>query len=144
MNIFLALKCIFEKRAIFLIANKIQIKSNKWFLIFSSNSSIILEKSYYLHLFDLIWNIFRREKLLKSKSSFHYLIKIKYENRKIPNSLRGSLSCLGFRGLRNGNAINHDMHGWSMYNIPNWKFGMLQTYPPLRWISPSRFGLARK
>ena len=43
------------------------------------------------------------------KSSFHYLIKFKYENREIPNSLRGSLSCLGFRGLRNENAIKYDM-----------------------------------
>ena len=23
------------------------------------------------------------------------------------------------------NAIKYDMHEWSMYNIPNWKFGML-------------------
>ena len=32
-----------------------------------------------------------------------------------------------------------------MYNIPNWKFGMLQTYPPpLRWISAAGIRLARK
>ena len=30
---------------------------------------------------------------------------------KIPNSLRGSLSCLGFRGLRTGKEIKYDMHG---------------------------------
>ena len=49
-----------------------------------------------------------------------------WERGKIPNSLRGSLSCLGFRGSQERNAIKYDMHGWPMYNIPNWKFGMLQ------------------
>ena len=56
--------------------------------------------------------------------------KLKYENSEIPNSLRGSLSCLEFRGSRNEIQQKFDMHEWSMYNIPNWKFGMLQTYPP--------------
>ena len=56
---------------------------------------------------------------------FQYLIEFKYENREIPNSLRGSLSCLEFWGSQNENAIKYAMQDNLMYNIPNWKFGML-------------------
>ena len=49
---------------------------------------------------------FSGEKIIKTKILVSKFDKrIKYENREIPNSLRGSLSCLGFRGLRNGKAI---------------------------------------
>ena len=40
----------------------------------------------------------------------HYLIKLKYEKQKIPNSLRGSLSCLEFRGSQKEYAVQYDMH----------------------------------
>ena len=52
----------------------------------------------------------------------------KYENNEISNSLRGSLSCVKFLGSTKMQE-KYDMHDDLMYNIPNWKFGMLQTYP---------------
>ena len=63
-------------------------------------------------------------KLIKTKILVSLFdTKSNMKNREIPNSLRGSLSCLGFRGFQNGNTIKYDMHGWSMYNIPNWNLG---------------------
>ena len=69
---------------------------------------------------------------------FQYLIKIKYENREIPNSLWGSLSCLGFSRIARRKA-NEIWYAWmTMYNIPNWKFGMLHGSPVIwkfRWAA---------
>ena len=36
--------------------------------------------------------------------------KFKYENSEIPNSLRGSMSCLEFSRISKENAIKYDMH----------------------------------
>ena len=38
---------------------------------------------------------------------------------KSPNSLRGSLSCLEFRGSQNENAIKYDMHECITFQIEN-------------------------
>ena len=147
MNIYLGPKCNFEKHTFFLNSNKITKNSEiKSYLILLLNPQylFILGKSFYSLSHIFVIEIIE-DKISKIKwSYFENLRKLKYENNEIPNSLRGSLSCLGFRGSRNEMQQKYDMHEWSMYNIPNWKFGMLQTYPPLRWISPSRFGLARK
>ena len=102
MNIFLALKCNFEKRAIFLNSNKIAKLQNKPYLIFLLNLQyfFILGKSFYSlsHIFmiEII-----EDKINKIKwSYFQNLRKLKYENNEIPNSLRGSLSCVEFLGLQ--------------------------------------------
>ena len=49
----------------------------------------------------------------------HNLRKLKYVNNEIPNSLPGSLSCLGFSRIKTKSKIKHDMHDDLMYNIPN-------------------------
>ena len=129
MNIYLGPKWNFEKRTFFLNSNKIAIKSEiKSYLILLLNPQyfFILGKSFYsLSLIFIIEII--EDKTNKIKwSYFRNLRKPKYENNEIPNSLRGSLNCVEFLGSSQ-NAIKYDMHEWSMYNIPNWKFGMLQT-----------------
>ena len=42
---------------------------------------------------------------------FQNLTKSNLKTGEIPNSLRGSLSCLGFRGSRDKMQIKYDMHG---------------------------------
>ena len=46
------------------------------------------------------------------------LRQLKYENNEIPNSLRGSLSCVEFLGSSQ-NATNMVCNDDLMYNIPN-------------------------
>ena len=99
------------------------------FNIFSSNISFISEKSYDLLSYILIGYIFGG-KIIKQMILVSIFDKnFKYKNGEIPNSLRGSLSFLEFLGSQNKNLIKYDMHEWPMYNIPNWNFGLLQTYP---------------
>ena len=131
MNIYLGPKCNFEKHAFFLNSNKIVINSKiKILFDFIIKSSIFLYfgKSFYSLSHIFIIEIIE-DKINKIEwSYFENLRKLKYENNEIPNSLRGSLSCVEFLGS-NQNAINMICNDDPMYNIPNWKFGMLQTYP---------------
>ena len=136
----------FWKTHFFLISNKTPKNSEiKSYLILLLNPQyfFILGKSFYSLSHIFVIEIIE-DKINKIKwSYFQNLRKLKYENNEIPNSLRGSLSCVEFLESSQ-NAIKQYMQLYLMHNIPNWKFGMLQTYPPLRWLSPSRFGLARK
>ena len=133
MNIYLGPKCNFEKRAFFLNSNKIANKTKiKSYLILLLNPQyfFILGKSFYSLSHIFVIEIID-DKINKIKWSYSQnLRKLKYENNEIPNSLRGSLSCLGFSRIKTKSKIKYDMHDDLMYNIPNWKFGMLQTYPP--------------
>ena len=88
----------------------------------------ILGKSFYSLSHIFIIEIIE-DKINKIKwSYFQNLRQLKYENNEIPNSLRGSLSCVEILGSTKmqWNMICND---GLVYNIPNWKFGMLQTYP---------------
>ena len=133
MNIYLGPNYNFEKRAFFLNSNKNTEKlRNKSYLIFLLNPQYfyILGKSFYSLSHIFVIEIID-DKINKIKwSCLHNLRKLKYVNNEIPNSLRGSLSCLGFSRIKSKSKIKYDMHDDLMYNIPNWKFGMLQTYPP--------------
>ena len=62
---------------------------------------------------------------------FSNLRKLKYENNEIPNSLRGSLSCVEFVGSTQ-NEIKYDMHDDLMYNISKLKIWDVTNLPPLR------------
>ena len=128
MNIYLGPNYNFEKRAFFLNSNKIANKTKiKSYLIFLLNPqySFILGKSFYSLSHIFIFGIIE-DKINKTKwSYFQNLRKPKLENNEIPNSLRGSLSCLGFSRIKTKSKIKYDMHDDLMYNIPNWKFGML-------------------
>ena len=57
-------------------------------------------------------------------------MKIKYENSRKSPTLSESPWVAWDLSRICQNAIKHDMQWWSMYNIPNWNFGMLQTYCP--------------
>ena len=108
MNIYLGPNYNFEKRAFFLNSNKIAINSKiKSFLILLSNPQyfFILGKSFYSLSHIFIIEIIE-DKINKIKwSYFQNLRKLKHENNKMPNSLRGSLSCVKFLGSSQ-NAIN--------------------------------------
>ena len=111
MNIFLALKCNFEKRAIFLNSNKIAKTPNKIKYDFFIKSSIflyfgkvILFPLSYIFIIEIIEDKINKIKL----SYFQNLIKLKYENNEIPNSLRGSLSCVELLGTTKM-QIKYDM-----------------------------------
>ena len=97
MNIFLALNAIFENVQFFLNSNKIANKTKiKSYLIFLLNPQyfFILGKSFYSLSRIFILEIIE-DKINKIKwSYFQNLRKLKYENNEIPNSLRGSLSCV--------------------------------------------------
>ena len=99
----------------FLNANKIAKTPKKTYLIFLLNPHyfFILGKSFYsLSLIFMIKII--KDKINKIKwSYFQNLRKLKYENNEIPNSLRGSLSCVKFLGS-NQNALKYDMQKWSI------------------------------
>ena len=132
MYIYLGPKCNFEKRTFFLNSNKTPKNSKiKSYLILLLNPQyfFILGKSFYSLSHIFVVEIID-DKINKIKWSYSQnLRKLKYENNEIPNSLRGSLSCVEFSRI-NQNAIKI----WYaimiyLYNIPNWKFGMLQTYP---------------
>ena len=93
------------------IANKTKIKS---YLIFLLNPQyfFILGKSFYSLSHIFVIEIIE-DKINKIKwSYFQNLRKLKYENNEIPNSLRGSLSCVEFLGSSQ-NAIKYDMQWWS-------------------------------
>ena len=128
MNIYLGPKCNFEKRTFFLNSNKIMKNSeiNSYLiLLLNPQYFFILGKSFYSLSHIFIIEI-TEDKINKIKwSYFQNLRKLKYENNEIPHSLRGSLNCVKFLGSSQ-NAIKYDMQWWSTYNIPNWKFGMLQ------------------
>ena len=128
MNIYLGPKCNFEKCTFFLNSNKIAKNSKiKSYLILLSNPQyfFILGKLFYSLSHIFIIGIIE-DKINKIKwSYFQNLRKPKFENNEIPNSLRGSLSCVEFLGSSQ-NAINMICNDDLMYNIPNWKFGMLQ------------------
>ena len=133
MNIFLPLNAIFENVQIFLNSNKIANKPKiKSYLIFLLNPQyfFILGKSLYSLSHILIIEIIE-DKINKIKwSYFQNSRKLKYENNEIPNSLRGSLSCVEFLGstkMQINMICNDDL----VYNIPNWRFGMLQSHPGL-------------
>ena len=104
MNIYLGPKCNFEKRVFFLNSNKIAINSKlKPNLILLSNPQyfFILGKSFY-SLSHIFFIEIIEDKINKIKwSYFQNLRKLKYENNEIPNSLRGSLSCVEFLGSQN-------------------------------------------
>ena len=124
----------FWKTHIFPNSNKIAINPNKiiyliyifflqYFIYFGE---VILSPLIY---FDMKY--FQREKLIKTKMILVSIFdKIQIWKRWNPQLSPRVLGCLEFQGSQNGNAIKYDMHEWPMYNIPNWKFGMLQTYPP--------------
>ena len=103
MKIYLGPKRNFEKRAFFLNSNKIAIKSKiKSYLIFLLNPQyfFILGKSFYSLSHIFIIEIIE-DKINKTRCSyFQNLRKHKYEIIEIPNSLRGSLSCVEFLGSR--------------------------------------------
>ena len=122
MNIFLALKCNFEKRTFFLNSNKTPKNSEiKTYLILLLNPQyfFILGKSSYSLSHIFVVEIID-DKINKIKRScLHNLRKLKYVNNEIPNSLRGSLSCLGFSRIKTQKQTKYDMHDDLMYNIPN-------------------------
>ena len=133
VNIYLGPNYNFEKCAFFLNSTKNTEKLwNKTYLIFLLNPQyfFILGKSFYSLSHIFVIEIID-DKINKIRRTYlHNLRKLKYVNNEIPNSLRGSLSCLGFSRIKTKSKIKYDMHDDLMYNIPNWKFGMLQTYPP--------------
>ena len=97
MKIYLGPKCNFEKRAFFLNSNKItqnsEIKSY-FILLLNPQYFFILGKSFYSLSHIFVIEIID-DKIIKIKWSYSQnLRKLKYENNEIPNSLRGSLSCI--------------------------------------------------
>ena len=104
MNIYLGPRWNFEKRAFILNPNNIAIKSeikSYLILLLTPQYLFILGKSFYsLSLIFIIEII--EDKINQIKwSYFQNLRKPKYENNEIPNSLRGSLSCVEFLGSQN-------------------------------------------
>ena len=101
MNIYLGPKCNFEKRTFFLNSNKITKNSetkSDLILLFDPQYLFILGKSFYSLSHIFVIEIID-DKINKIKWSYSQnLRKLKYENNETPNSLRGSLSCLGFLG----------------------------------------------
>ena len=68
------------------------------------------------------------DKINKIKwSCLHNLRKLKYVNNEIPNSLRWSLSCLGFSRIKTKMIVCEVsvVLTFSRCNIPNFQFGML-------------------
>ena len=132
MNIYLRPKCNFEKHTFFLNSNKTPKNSEiKFYLIllFDPQYFFILGKSFYSLSHIFVIEIID-DKINKIKWSYSQnLRKLKYENNEIPNSLRGSLSCIEFLGS-NQKQYNMICKDDLVYNIPNWKFVMLQTSPP--------------
>ena len=94
VNIYLGLKCNFEKCIFFPTSKKIAIKlRNKLLFDFNIKSPIFLYfgKVILSPPFYFLEEIFE-EKIIKIKrSSFQNLRKLKYENYEIPNSLSGVL-----------------------------------------------------
>ena len=117
VNIYLGPKCNFEKHTFFLNSNKTPKNSEiKSYLILLLNPQyfFILGKSFYSLSHIFVIEIID-DKINKIKwSYFQNLRKLKYENNEIPNSLRGSLSCVEFLGSSQ-NAIKYDMQWW--YNV---------------------------
>ena len=111
MNIYLGPKCNFEKRTFFQNSNKIMKNSEiKSYLILLLNPQyfFILGKSFYSLSHIFVIEIID-DKINKIKSSyFQNSRKLKYENNEVPNSFRGSLSCVDFLGSSQ-NAIKYDM-----------------------------------
>ena len=114
MNIYLGPKCNFEKRTFFLNSNKTPKNSEiKSYLILLLNPQyfFILGKSFYSLSHIFVIEIID-DKINKIKWSYSQnLRKLKYENNEIPNSLRGSLSCVEFLGSSqqcNKNMICND------------------------------------
>ena len=108
MNIYLGPKCNFEKRAFFLNSNKI---ANKILFDFLLNPQyfFILGKSFYSLSHIFVIEIIE-DKINKIKRSyFQNLRQLKYENNEIPNSLRGSLSCVEFLGPSKNATKKYDM-----------------------------------
>ena len=140
MNFTPDLECNFWKRAFFLNSNKVAINSeikSCLILILNPQYFFILGKSFYSLSHIFVIEIID-DKINKIKwSCLHNLRKLKYVNNEIPNSLRGSLSCLGFSRVKTKSKIKYDMHDDLMYNIPNWKFGMLhfRGIPKLRLLA---------
>ena len=101
VNIYLGPKCNFEKRTFFLNSNKTPKNSEiKSYLILLLNPQyfFILGKSFYSLSHIFVIEIID-DKINKIKWSYSQnLRKLKYENNEIPNSLRGSLSCVEFLG----------------------------------------------
>ena len=101
MNIYLGPKCNFEKHTFFLNSNKTPKNSEiKSYLILFLNPQylFILGKSFYSLSHIFIIEIID-DKINKIKWSYSQnLRELKYENNEIPNSLRGSLSCIEFLG----------------------------------------------
>ena len=101
MNFTPGLKCNFWKRAFF----PIQIKANKTLakpkfdLFIRSSFYLNLGKTYYSlpHIFD-IGKIIEDEINKSNDPLFKFEKTLKYENNKISNSLRRSLSCMKFLG----------------------------------------------
>ena len=112
----------FWKTHIFPNSNKIAIKTpNKISFDFNIKSPIFLYfEEVILSLSFIFTKEIFEEKIIKIKrSSLQNLRKLKYVNNEIPNSLRGSLSCLGFSRIKTKRKIKYDMHDDLMYNIPN-------------------------
>ena len=91
----------FEKRAFFInsIKNTEKLR-NKSYLIFLLNPQYFYNfgKSFYSLSHIFVIEIID-DKINKIKRSYSQnLRKLKYENNEIPNSLRGSLSCVEFLG----------------------------------------------
>ena len=99
MNIYLGPKCNFEKHTFFLNSNKTPKNSEiKSYLILLLNPQylFILGKSFYSLSHICVIEIIEHKINKIKRSYFQNLRQLKYENNEIPNSLRGSLSCLGF------------------------------------------------
>ena len=99
VNIYLGPNYNFEKRAFFLNSNK-KAKNSKinliWFFLLNLHYFFILGKSFYSLSHIFVIEIID-DKINKMKWSYSQnLRKLKYENNEIPNSLRGSLSCVEF------------------------------------------------
>ena len=114
MNIYLGPKCNIEKRTFFLNSNKIANKTKtKSYLNFLLNPQyfFILGKLFYSLSHIFVIGIIE-DKINKIKwSYFQNLRQLKYENNEIPNSLRGSLSCVEF--LDQAKSNKYDMQWWS-------------------------------
>ena len=132
MNFTPDLKYIFWKHAFFPIQIKSKQTPAKLNLIYLVNLhfSSILAKSYYSlsYIFD-IGKIIEDEINKSNDPLFKFEKTLKYENNEISNSLRRSLSCVKFLGSTKMQE-KYVMHDDLVFNIPNCKFGMLQTYHP--------------
>ena len=131
MNFSPGLKCNFLKRAFFPIrikANKTPTKP-KFDLFIRSSFFLTLGKSYYSlsHFFD-IGKIIEDEINKSNDPLFKIWENSNMKITKSPTLSEGPWVVWNF--LDRQNARKYDMHDDLMYNIPNWKFGMLQTYPP--------------